>query len=175
LGRREVDPRNSEECAAVKIHRLAILAGAGFAMLLAGPALAKPVHAHAPAHRVHHAHAGLRYAQSYYNYQSASSVRESFRDGPTRSWRQAPRGRWQGGAYRGRQDDLVVENLRGDFNGGVGYGTDGDLSFTDGYGQIHFFTGSFAHRAGFGSHRFGPQRFGMQPGFTPGRGFARGR
>lgn len=172
----------------MKTQLLAVLAGAS--LLLAAPALAKPArdtHAHVSAHHGHRGHADLRYAQSYYNYQSASSVRESFWDGPAHGWREASRGRWQAGtdAYRGQQEGLVVENLQGDFNGGVGYGADGDLSFTDGFGQVHFFTGSFAPRTGFGPHRFGfrqfgPRQFGMRPsgmrpGFGAGRGFARGR
>jgi hypothetical protein len=157
----------------MKIHLLAVLAGAS--LLLAAPVLAKPAretHMHVSAHHARHVHADRRYAQSYYDYRSASSVRESFRDGPSRDWREA-RGHWQGG-YREQRDGLVVENLRGDFNGGVGYGTDGDLSFTDGYGQVHFFTGSFAPRPGFGPNRFGPHRFGPRQ-FGPGHGFTRGR
>ena len=50
----------------------------------------------------------------------------------------------------------MVENLRsGDFTGGVGYGADGDVpSFVDGYGQTHFFVGSFRRMAPV------PRRFG---------------
>jgi hypothetical protein len=133
-----------------------MIAGASLVALLAGPALAKdarPAHPHrTPSHAVHHRRADLEYAQSYYDYRSASSVREEFLDGPRC-------GRFDRyGDRRDRHDGLVVENLRGDFDGGVGYGADGGMSFTDGYGQVHFFTGGFAPRFGFRpGHRFVPR------------------
>lgn len=116
---------------------------AGLALLLCAPATAKPAH---PAHhsKANHAkaqhakpsraHADRHYAQSYYHYRSASLVREEFRE--------APRGHWmrpehRSGGYGNRER---VENLRGDFTGGVGYGANG---FVDGYGQTHYFVGSF--------------------------------
>jgi hypothetical protein len=95
-------------------------------VLLTLPAPAKPVK--------HDRHADVKYAQSYYDYHSASSVREAFDAAPPRAWHQGHPG------YR--RDELgkrqVVESLTGDFTGGVGYGANGDMSFVDGYGQVHF-------------------------------------
>ena len=121
----------------MKIGFYAALAGAGLALLLSGPVMAKPAH-HAKAHR---AHADRHYAQSTYNYRSASVVREEFIDAPRGPWMRPWRGRHYGGyAYEERRDSRIVENLRGDFTGGVGYGAN---AFVDGYGQTHFFVGSF--------------------------------
>lgn len=108
---------------------------AGVALLLSGPAMAKPARPQAKA--AHRMHADRHHAQSHYDYRSASIVREEFID--------APRGQWMRpahhfGGYEERRDGSVVENLRGDFTGGVGYGADG---FVDGYGQTHYFVGSF--------------------------------
>ncbi len=139
------------------------------AVLLAGPALAKdarPAHPHrGTSQAVHHRRADLEYARSYYDYRSASSVREEFVDVPRY-------GRFDryGDRHDGH-DGLVVENLQGDFNGGVGYGADGAMSFTDGYGQVHFFTGGFAPRFGFRpGHRLAPRPgANFRPGFPRGR------
>ena len=127
----------------------------GLGVLLAGPAFAKTAH---PAHHTaRHRSADVRYAQSFYDYRSASTVREEFRDGG-RMRHDEYFGR--GDFYRERHDARVVENLRtGDFNGGVGYGANGDVPyFVDGYGQSHFFVGSFRRMAPIG--RFGAPRFG---------------
>ena len=142
------------------IRCLAVMAG--LIALLVQPALAKPAqHGHHVSHRAASRHADVRYAQAYYDYRSASTVREEFADG----------GRWRDEGrfarrefFRDRQEGRVVENLRGDFTGGVGYGANGDVpAFVDGYGQTHFFVGSFRQNAPAG--RFGAPRFG--------RGFGR--
>ena len=122
----------------MKIGFYAALAGGALALLLSGPAMAKP------ARHVHHTktarpHRDRQYAQSHYNYRSASVVREEFID--------VPRGYWMRSAhhfagYEDRHDSRVVEDLRGDFTGGVGYGVNGNV-FVDGYGQTHFYVGSF--------------------------------
>ncbi len=134
----------------------------GLGLLLAGPALAKPAHhGHHPArhsiHRSAHRGADVRYAQSRYDYHSAGAVREEFSDGPRAQFRHE--GRFdRGDFYRGRREGQVVENLRGDFTGGVGYGSNGDVpSFVDGYGQTHFFVGSFRPMAP--GARFGASGF----------------
>ena len=112
------------------------LAGAGLALLLSGPVVAKSAHHHAP-----RAHADRHIAQSTYNYRSASLVREEFIDAPRGHWARPAWGRhFDDYAYEERYDSRVVENLRGDFTGGVGYGAD---AFVDGYGQTHFFVGGF--------------------------------
>ncbi len=115
----------------VSFRLYAVLAGVGIALLPAGPAAAKPVR---PAHHAAaapRAHADRHYAQSHYNYRSQNLVREEFID--------APRGRsFDRHACCERRE--VVEHLRGDFTGGVGIGADG---FVDGYGQMHYFVGSF--------------------------------
>lgn len=98
-------------------------------VLLTLPALAKPAK---PDRR-----ADVKYAQSYYDYHSASSVREAFESAPRRAWHEGHRGYRHDFAERGQ----VVESLRGDFTGGVGYGTNGDVGFVDGYGQVHFYSG----------------------------------
>jgi hypothetical protein len=125
----------------VKIPLYFITAGACLCLVLAAPVAAKPVrHDHpATAQGTNHSHPDRRYAQSYYNYRSQSMVREEFRDIPDGHWMHARRDRYAQ-AYRERRDGLVVENLRDTFSGGVGYGADG---FTDGYGQTHYFVGSF--------------------------------
>lgn len=115
----------------MKIQFLAVLAGAGLAMVLAAPATAKPVR---------HNH----HAQSPYDYRAASPVREAFHDAPRGRWARSSREVYYGRTgYRERREDLVVENLRGEFTGGVGYGADGGAGFVDGYGQTHYFVGSF--------------------------------
>ena len=133
-------------------------------VLLSGPALAKtthPVH-HAARHAAHRA-ADLRYAQSFYDYRSASAVREEFRD--SASWRRDDYFE-RDEFYDQRREGMVVENLRsGDFTGGVGYGANGDVpGFVDGFGQTHFFVGNFRRMAPlgrFGMPRFGGPRFGQ--------------
>lgn len=111
---------------------------AGVALLLSDPAMARP------ARHVHHTktartHSDRQYAQSHYDYRSASIVREAFIDAPRGHWTRPDR---HYGGYAERRDGRVVENLRGDFTGGVGYGANGDV-FVDGYGQTHYFVGSF--------------------------------
>ena len=141
----------------------ATLAGAGLALLISGAAMAKPAHPthhlkarHAETHRLQ---ADRHYAQSTYDYRSASLVREEFIDAPPGYWARPAWGHhFDSYAYEERYDNRVVENLRGDFTGGVGYGADG---FVDGYGQTHFFVGSFRGmnplpRSPFRPHRFGP-------------------
>ena len=132
-----------------------VLLAVSFAVLAAGGAAAKTTHP-VRHHRVaHHRAADVRYAQGFYDYRAASAVREEFRD--------ASRGRWRDDRTYGRTErrgGMVVENLRsGDFTGGVGYGLNGDVpSFTDGFGQTHFFVGSFramGPRAHFGAPRPG--------------------
>jgi hypothetical protein len=129
----------------------------GLGILLAAPAFAKP--AHPNHHATRHRGADVRYAQSFYNYRSASEVREEFREGP-RSSRRHDGHFGRGDFYRRGRDAMVVENLRtGDFTGGVGYGANGDVPyFVDGYGQSHFFVGGFRRMAPTG--RFGAPRFG---------------
>lgn len=120
----------------MRIGFCAALVGSALALLLNGPATAKSVHPHA-----HPLHADRHYAQSHYDYRSASIVREEFIDAPRRM---RPSHMYRSGGYavEERRDSRVVENLRGDFTGGVGYGANGD-AFVDGYGQTHFFVGSF--------------------------------
>lgn len=122
----------------MKIPLYFIAAGTCLSLLLAATAAAKPAHHGHPAtaHKTDRSRPDRQYAQSYYNYRSQSMVREEFRDGRwMHPWRD--RHAW---AYREGREGLVVENLRGGFSGGVGYGEDG---FTDGYGQTHYFVGSF--------------------------------
>ena len=128
----------------MRLSFYAALAGAGLALLMSGAATAKPQHPthhvkarHAAAHRMH---TDRHYAQSYYNYRSTSVVREEFIDAPRGYWARPWRERSGGYAYEEGRDNRVVENLRGDFTGGVGYGADG---FMDGYGQMHYFVGNF--------------------------------
>ena len=143
----------------MKIRLYAVVASV--ALLLAGPAMAKSVHHHAKPHAGHRHLMSRHSAQSYYNYRAADVVREEFADGPRGRWMRASRDRYDRGTDdRGQRDGLVVENLRGDFTGGVGYGADG---FVDGYGQTHFFVGSFRQmnrlpRGPFMPHRFAPSR-----------------
>ena len=152
----------------MKIRPYAVLAS--LAILLAGPAMAKPTHHHAKAPAAPRRSSERQYAQSYYNYRSASVVWEEFRDVPRGRWMDASRDRYfsRSGEYYERHDGMVVENLRGDFTGGVGYGADGGASFVDGYGQTHFFVGSFRQMP----HR--PGRFGPAPGPRFGPSFHRG-
>lgn len=142
-----------------------------FTMLFAGSAGAKSVsHTHHAKRQVVHRNIDVRYAQGFYDYRAQDAVREEFRDGPGRQWRQ---GRYfdREDFYSERYDSRVVENLRTeDFTGGVGYGLNGDVfggggaSFVDGFGQRHFFVGSFRRMAPvpsrFGAPRFGGPRFG---------------
>ena len=117
----------------------AVLMGAGLAMV--SPASAKPVH-HGVRH-VSHGGADVRYAQSYYDYRSASSVREEFLGMPRMGWHRYRDFGWRD-FHRGWREGTVVEDLKGDFTGGVGYGANGDEpGFVDGFGQTHFFVGGF--------------------------------
>jgi hypothetical protein len=141
-----------------------------FSFTVGGGVAAKPAHpVHHNTRHVAHRNMDARYAQGFYDYRAAGMVREEFRDGPDARW-------YRGGHfdrrdfhredfYREQYDGRVVENLRtGDFTGGVGYGLNGDVpSFVDGFGQTHFFVGSFRRMAPmgrFGAPRFGGQRFG---------------
>jgi hypothetical protein len=113
-------------------NHLSTTIGVGLALLLIGPATAKTAR---------HAHGERHSAQSHYDYRSAGLVREEFADAPPGSWMRPSRdGYFEERTYREHRE--VVENLRGDFTGGVGYGADGG-AFVDGYGQTHFFVGSF--------------------------------
>jgi hypothetical protein len=141
------------------IRRYAALALC-FSVLTAGVAVARtPPHAHhVTRHAIHRS--DVRYAQGFYDYRAASAVREEFRDDSRARWHRD--GRFDQGSYREGREGMVVENLRsGDFTGGVGYGLDGDVpSFVDGFGQTHFFVGSFRRMAPV------PGRFGApRPGF----------
>jgi hypothetical protein len=146
----------------VKIPLHFIAAGACLCLLLAAPVTAKPArHGHpAMAQRTDNNHSGRDYAQSFYNYRSQSVVREEFRDDADGRWMHTRRDRhdW---AYRERRDGLVIENLRGGFSGGVGYGEDG---FTDGYGQTHYFVGSFRQMNPLPHGPFRPSRVAPMPG-----------
>src|SRR5262249_34990824 len=118
-----------------------------------------------------HRSVDVRYAQGFYDYRAASTVREEFRDGPR--WSRDERFD-RHDFYNERYDSRVVETLRsGDFTGGVGYGLNGDVpSFVDGFGQTHFFVGSFRRLAPvpgrFGAQRFGGPRGGFRGGFHGG-------
>lgn len=143
------------------IRRYAALALC-LSVLTAGAAVAKTTRHHAPRHAVHH-RSDVRYAQGFYDYHAASTVREEFQDGYGPRWRRDDGfGR---DAYREHRDGMVVENLRsGDFTGGVGYGLNGDVaSFVDGFGQTHFFVGNFRRMAP--GTRFGAPRPGFHRGF----------
>jgi hypothetical protein len=137
----------------VRFHLYAALAGAGLALLLADPAMAKPVRHHA-----HRTHTDRHIAQSHYDYRSASAVREEFIDAPRGHWMR-PDHHFDAYAYEERYEGRVVENLRGDFTGGVGYGADGG-AFVDGYGQTHFFVGSFRRMNRLPHGPYTPNRFG---------------
>ncbi|MES2255852.1 MAG: hypothetical protein V4559_12530 [Pseudomonadota bacterium] len=116
-------------------NRFSVAIGVGLALLLIGPAMAKP------ARHAHRAHGERHSTQPYYDYRSAGAVREEFADAPRGRWMRSSRdGYFEEHVYRERRE--VVENLRGDFTGGVGYGADGG-AFVDGYGQAHYFVGSF--------------------------------
>lgn len=129
--------------------RIGCLIGAAL-LVAAGPAVAKSKSHRKPQARPH------------YNYALAHPVREGFRDAAA-------------GRAFGRQDYYavrenyafrsgpVVDTLRGDFTGGVGHG--GGDYFIDGYGQTHFFVGSFRTMNRLPHGPYGPQRFG------PGRRF----
>ena len=131
-----------------------------FSVAMAGGVMAKPAHpTHPNARHAAHRSVDVRYAQGFYDYRAAGAVREEFRD--DRDWRWSRGERFDRRDFmRERYDGRVVENLRsGDFTGGVGYGLNGDVpSFVDGFGQTHFFVGSFRRMAPMG--RFGPPRFG---------------
>lgn len=108
-------------------------------------------------------------ARSHYNYALAHPVREGFREAPgDRTFRSADFYAARESYYREdsyyRQSGPVVEDLRGDFTGGVGYGGSGDY-FVDGYGQTHFFVGPFRSMSRLPHGPYGPRRFG------PGRRF----
>jgi hypothetical protein len=121
-------------------------------LLAAAPAMAKS--------KPHH---GVQ-ARPHYNYALAHPVREGFRERP----RDRYTGREDFYATREstyRESGPVVENLRGAFTGGVGYGADGGDAFIDGYGQTHFFVGSFRNLNRLPHGPYGPQRF------APGRRF----
>ena len=141
----------------------AALVGASLALLMDGAAMAKPAH---PAHhfkarvtKTHRVEAERHYAQSTYDYRSASVVREEFIDAPRGYWARPFREWHDGGyAYEEWRDSRVVEDLRGDFTGGVGYGADG---FVDGYGQTHFFVGSFRGMNPLPRGPFRPNHFGF--------------
>ena len=137
----------------------------GVVLLLAGPVLAKPAH-----HIGHHGRHGanIRHGQSHYDYRSAAPVREAFRnDAP--DWHRHRWSDWR--SYdRGARGGTVVENLRSDFTGGVGYGTTGDVpAFVDGYGQTLYYVGRFRGFAPRDANRIMGQR--PQP---YGRGFSSG-
>ncbi len=137
--------------------RFHAVVGAGLALLLIGPAMAKP------ARHVHRAHGERHSAQSHYDYRSASPVREEFADAPHGYWLRSRDQGFDRYAYQERRE--VVENLRGDFTGGVGYGADGN-AFVDGYGQTHFFVGGFRPlnplpHGPYTPNRFGPGRRGF--------------
>ena len=131
---------------------------ASLALLLAAPAMAASAQHHAKAHHFKHHSARL-----HYDYRTADSVREEFADAPRghgmRESRESYDSRYD---YRERRE--VVDNLRGDFTGGVGYGTDG---FVDGYGQTHYFVGSFRSMNRLPHGPYAPNRF--MP--SRGRGF----
>jgi hypothetical protein len=136
-------------------NRISAVVVIGLALLLIGPAMAKTTRHghHAASQRERH------YAQSYYDYRSASLVREEFADAPRGPWMAPSRDEYfEEGFYQEQRDSRVVENLRGDFTGGVGYGADG---FVDGYGQTHFFVGSFRRMNRLPRGPFMPHRFGM--------------
>ena len=150
------------------IRRYAALALC-FSVLTAGGAVAKTTRHPVVRHAVHRS--DVRYAQGFYDYRAQSEVREEFLDTPRMRWQRG--GRFERDFHRGDHEDMVVENLRsGDFTGGVGYGLNGDVpSFVDGFGETHFFVGSF-RRMGpmsrFGAPRFGGPRFGAHGGFRGG-------
>jgi len=138
-------------------NRISAITAIGLALLLIGPAMAKSTRHghHVTSQRERH------YAQSYYDYRSASLVREEFVDAPRRPWMRPSRDEYfEEGFHHERRDSRVVENLRGDFTGGVGYGADGG-AFVDGYGQTHFFVGSFRRMNRLPHGPFTPNRFGM--------------
>jgi len=150
--------------------RLCLALALSFTVLAAGAADAKTTSNahHAKRHVARHS-SDVRYAQGFYDYRAAGAVREEFRDAPDRRWYRNEgfdTGQsYREDFYRERYDSRVVENLRsGDFTGGVGYGLNGDVpSFVDGFGQTHFFVGSFRRMAPtgrFGAPRFGGPRFG---------------
>jgi hypothetical protein len=137
--------------------RISAVVAIGLALLLISPAMAKT------AHHGHHttSHSERHYAQSYYDYRSASLVREEFADAPRGRWMAPPQDEYfEERFYQERRDSRVVENLRSDFTGGVGYGADGG-GFVDGYGQTHFFVGSFRRMNRLPHGPFMPNRFGM--------------
>jgi hypothetical protein len=116
----------------VKIRLYAVLAS--LTLLLTAPAMAAPAQ--------HHAKAAHHSARLHYDYRTADSVREEFAGAPRGHWMRESRERYDS-RYDYRERREVVGNLRGDFTGGVGYGADGGAGFVDGYGQTHFFVGSF--------------------------------
>ncbi len=140
----------------MKFRLYAVLASASLALLLTVPAMAAPAqhHAKVPHHSKHHS------ARLHYDYRTADSVREEFADAPRGHWMRESRERYDS-RYDFRERREVVDNLRGDFTGGVGYGTDG---FVDGYGQTHYFVGSFRSMNRLPHGPYTPR------GFAPSRG-----
>lgn len=102
----------------------------------------KPVARHAPARMS--SDAGAEYAQSYYDYRSASAVREVTVISQAQPWVEAPHdgniGGYQdgsyGGGYGGQQ---VLGRVDANCGGGVGY-NQADQGYMDSYGQVHFAT-----------------------------------
>ena len=133
-------------------------------ILLAHPALAKQAQASRQTAAKATVKADVQYAQSHYDYRSASSVREAFDHAPSHAkfWPGHDGHPGHHSFHSARRGDRVVEHLTGDFTGGVGYGTNGDVGFVDGYGQIHFYAG-FQPRIPFGRP--------VRPGMTFGHGF----
>src|SRR5215469_7765966 len=146
---------------AVVTTRFCAALALGLGVLMAGPAMAKPVHpAHHAARHAVHRNKDVRYAQGFYDYRAASIVHEGFRDSGSMRWHRGRAFDRHDYFYGERRDERVVENLRsGDFTGGVGYGVNGDVpSFVDGFGQTHFFVGNFRGMAP--GSRFDAPRFG---------------
>jgi hypothetical protein len=135
----------------VKIRLYAVLAS--LTLLLTAPAMAKPT----PHHSKHHS------ARLHYDYRTADSVREEFAHAQRGHWMRESRERYDS-RYDYRERREVVENLRGDFTGGVGYGADGGAGFVDGYGQTHYFVGSFRQMNRLPHGPYAPR------GFAPSRG-----
>jgi hypothetical protein len=137
--------------------RLCAVLALSFTVLTVGTAGAKTAsHMHHAKRHTAHRSADVHYAQGFYDYRAAGVVREEFREDPDSRWYRGDRRDF----YREQYDGRVVENLRSnDFTGGVGYGLNGNVpSFVDGFGQTHFFVGSFRRMAPMG--RFGAPRFG---------------
>ncbi|HEY4274018.1 MAG TPA: hypothetical protein VGM68_00920 [Rhizomicrobium sp.] len=124
-----------------KVHFLICVAG--FALLASAPAMAAKGKPHP------------RQTRSHYSYALAHSVREGFREMPQGRYHSREDFYAARESYY-RQSGEIVENLRGDFTGGVGAGAD---AFIDGYGQTHFYVGSFRGLNRLPHGPYGPQRF----------------